>query len=254
MTGHAIYPSLNGRTVLITGGGSGIGADIVRGFARQGAKVGFLDIQEEPSRALVAEVEAAGGTVAFAACDLRDIEAMRTAIGALRERLGPFAILINNAAHDERHDFLSVTPDYFDDRIAVNLKHFYFAAQAVIPDMKAQGAGSIVNIGSNSWLVGAANLSAYGTAKAASLGFTRMLAREFGPDNIRVNTVIPGWIMTQRQIDLWLTPEGEKQLMESQCLKRRLIGEDIAKAVLFVASDEASGMTNQSLIVDGGWH
>jgi NAD(P)-dependent dehydrogenase (short-subunit alcohol dehydrogenase family) len=250
---RANYPSLAGRTVFITGGGGGIGAATVSAFAAQGAKVGFCDIQPGPSRALAAEITARGQSVHFEECDLRDIEALRKAMAAVRAKFGPVTVLVNNAAHDDRHDFLKVTPEYWDDRIAVNLKHAYFAAQAAIPDMRAAGGGAIVNFGSVSWMSGSADLSAYATAKSAAHGLTRVLAREFGPDNIRVNCIVPGWIMTQRQIEKWLTPEGEKLIEERQCLKRKLVPDDIARTVLFLASDEAGGITNQSLIVDGGW-
>jgi NAD(P)-dependent dehydrogenase (short-subunit alcohol dehydrogenase family) len=248
-----VLSDLSGKSVIVTGGGSGIGAEIVRRFAEQKAKVGFVDIQAEASRDLAAELNGQGGIVAFEHCDIRDIAALRSAIASLRNTLGPITILCNNAAHDERHDTMSVTSEQFDEKIAVNLKHAYFASQAVIPDMKAAGGGTIINFGSISWMIGSENLSVYATAKSAAHGLTRVLAREFGADNIRVNCVVPGWIMTQRQIDKWLTPEGERQILERQCLKRKLVPDDIAKAVLFLASDLSSGMTNQTLVIDGGW-
>jgi NAD(P)-dependent dehydrogenase (short-subunit alcohol dehydrogenase family) len=207
-------------------------------------------VAEAPSQALAAEL---GANVAFAKCDLRDIAALKAAMKDLRAKFGPIAVLVNNAANDERHKFLDVTPDYFDDRVAVNLKPAYFAAQDAIPDMRAAGGGAIVNLGSVSWMSGSADLSAYATLKSAAYGLTRVLAREFGADNIRVNCVIPGWIMTQRQIEKWLTPEGEREIMARQCLKRKLQPVEIAKTVLFLASDAASAITNQQLIVDGGW-
>lgn len=166
--------------------------------------------------------------------------------------LGPITILVNNAAHDQRHNVHEVTPEFFDERIAVNLKHQFFCAQAVYPDMKAAKNGSIVNFGSSAWMVGDLNLTVYSTAKAGVLGLTRSLAREFGPDNIRVNCVVPGWIMTQRQIELWLTPEGEANLMRAQCIKRKLYPDDVAKLVMFLAADDSSGCTNQSYVIDGG--
>lgn len=248
MSAH--YSDLAGKHVFITGGGSGIGADTVRAFAAQNAKVSFVDVAQAPSQALAAEL---GANVAFAKCDLRDIAALKAAMKDLRAKFGPIAVLVNNAANDERHKFLDVTPDYFDDRVAVNLKPAYFAAQDAIPDMRAAGGGAIVNLGSVSWMSGSADLSAYATLKSAAYGLTRVLAREFGADNIRVNCVIPGWIMTQRQIEKWLTPEGEREIMERQCLKRKLQPVEIAKTVLFLASDAASAITNQQLIVDGGW-
>ena len=249
----AIHPDLRDRVVLITGGGQGIGAATVRRFAEQGSKVGFVDIAAQASRALVEDLVGAGGTVHFEEADVTDIDALKGAIDRIRRRLGPITVLINNAAHDQRHKFFDVTPDYFDDRVAVNLKHAYFAAQAVIPDMIAAGGGAIVNFGSVSWMMGSEDLSVYATLKSAAYGLTRVLAREFGKDNIRVNCVLPGWIMTQRQVELWLTPEGEETLFRSQALKRKLTPDDLAKTVLFLASDESSGMTSQQIIVDGGW-
>jgi NAD(P)-dependent dehydrogenase (short-subunit alcohol dehydrogenase family) len=249
----AIYPSLKGRGVLITGGGSGIGAALVRHFAGQGSRVGFIDIKEQDSRALASELSAGGGDVHFAHADLTDIPATRAAIAALRERIGPITILLNNAAHDERHAIETVTPEYWDNRMAVNLRHQFFCAQAVIPDMKGAGGGSIVNFGSVSWMVGQGGMPAYTAAKSAVLGLTRGLARDLGPFNIRVNSIAPGWIMTERQLSLWLTPEGEAELMQRQCLKRKLYPDDIAKVALFMASDEAGAITNQSYVVDGGW-
>jgi NAD(P)-dependent dehydrogenase (short-subunit alcohol dehydrogenase family) len=249
----ATYPSLQNRTVFVSGGGSGIGAAIVRAFCGTGARVGFVDIAEAPSRALVDELTKAGGTVRYENADVTDTAALTAAIGRIRDALGPITVLVNNAAHDQRHDFFAVTPAYFDERIAVNLKHAFFAAQAIVPDMQAAGGGAIVNIGSASYLMGSDDLTVYGAAKSAAIGLTRMLARQFGKDGIRVNCIVPGWIMTQRQLDLWVTPDGERQIAERQCLKRKLVPDDIARPVLFLASDEAGGMTNQSIIVDGGW-
>lgn len=247
----ATYPSLNDRTVLVTGGASGIGEAIVRGFVRQGSRVGFLDVDVPAAEKLLAELPAE--RVAFEACDLRDVDALRNAVGAIRSRLGPITVLVNNAARDDRHDMDSVTSDYWDDRIATNLKHQFFAAQAVAPDMRTAGHGAIVNMGSVSWMIGQGGMPCYTTAKSAVQGLTRSLARDLGPHNIRVNAVVPGWIMTQRQLDLWLTPETEAELMTRQCLKRKLVPDDVARVVLFFASDEAGACTNQSYIVDGGW-
>ncbi len=252
MSTGAIYPSLRDRTVVVTGGGSGIGESIVRHFVAQGAKVGFLDINREASEALVAEL-APQGTVRFEHCDLRDIAALRASIANIRAAYGPVTILVNNAAHDERHKLEDVTPEYWDDRIHVNLRHQFFAAQAVAEDMKAAGRGAIVNLGSISWMIGMGGMAGYTASKSAVLGLTRSLARDLGPFNIRVCSVLPGWVMTQRQIDLWLTPEAEATIMASQCLKRKLYPEDIARPVLFFASDEAGACTNQSYVVDGGW-
>jgi len=252
-TSGAIYPDLENQSVLVTGGGSGIGEAIVRAFARQKSKVGFIDINAEASRKLMTELGGGGSALHFEHCDLADIAALRASVGRIREVHGPISVLVNNAAHDERHKTEEVTPEYWDGRIAVNLRHQFFAAQAVLPDMKANGGGSIVNFGSVSWMVGQGGMAAYTAAKSAVLGLTRSLARDFGPFNIRVNAVAPGWIMTRRQLDLWLTPEGEKELMARQCLKRKLYPPDIAKFVIFLASEEAGACTNQQYVVDGGW-
>jgi NAD(P)-dependent dehydrogenase (short-subunit alcohol dehydrogenase family) len=249
----AIYPDLEGKVVLITGGGSGIGEAITRHFARQRARVGFIDINAEASAKVVRELEAQGTPVVFVRADLTDIAALREAVSAVRAKLGPIDVLVNNAAHDERHATPDVTEEYWDGRIAVNLKHQFFAAQAVLPDMKARNAGVIINFGSTSWMVGQGGMAAYTAAKSAVLGLTRSLARDYGPYNIRVNAIAPGWIMTQRQMDLWLTPEAEKELFQRQCLKRKLYPDDIAKFTVFMASDESSGCTNQQYVVDGGW-
>ncbi len=253
MAQGAIYPDLEGKVVIVTGGGSGIGESIVHHFARQKAKVGFLDINETASRSVVAAMEEAGTPVAFRSCDLTDIPALREAIAGLRKDLGPVAVLVNNAAHDERHKMEDVTEAYWDQRIAVNIKHQFFCAQAVIEDMKAARAGSIINFGSTSWMAGQGGMAAYTAAKSGVIGLTRSLARDFGPYNVRCNAIAPGWIMTQRQIDLWLTPEGEVELMNRQCLKRKLVPADIAKFTVFLASDEAGACTNQHYVVDGGW-
>jgi NAD(P)-dependent dehydrogenase (short-subunit alcohol dehydrogenase family) len=246
----ATYPDLAGKTVLITGGASGIGEAIVRRFAAQGSRVGFLDINDAAGEALAAEL---GGDVRYVHADLTDIPALRTGVAAVRDAFGPITILVNNAAHDERHRTEDVTPEYWDNRVAVNLRHQFFTAQAVLPDMQAAGGGSIVNFGSTSWMVGQGGMAAYTACKSAVLGLTRSLARDYGADNIRVNAIAPGWIMTQRQKDLWLTPEGEKELMVRQCLKRGLQPDEIARVTLFLASEEASACTNQHYVVDGGW-
>jgi len=254
LSDHAIYPSLKGRSVLITGGGSGIGAATVMAFARQGAKVAFIDFDAEAAGSTVAGVEKAGHPrPLFLDCDLRDIEALRAAVAEAADAHGDITVLVNNAARDDRHPFHEVTPEYWDDRMAMNLKHQFFAAQAVHPMMKRQGGGSIINMGSTSWMAGQGGMAGYTSAKSAVLGLTRSLARDMGPDNIRVNSIAPGWIMTERQQKLWLTPEGEKDLMARQCLKRKLVPEDIARVILFFASDESGCMTNQSYIADGGW-
>jgi NAD(P)-dependent dehydrogenase (short-subunit alcohol dehydrogenase family) len=248
----AIYPSLKERTVLVTGGGSGIGEAVVRQFVGQGAGVGLIDVNVEASKQLLASLPAPA-SVHFEHADLRDIGALRRAVAGVREALGPITILVNNAARDDRHAIEDVTPEFWDERIAVNLKHQFFAAQAVSPDMTKAGGGSIVNMGSVSWVIGQGNMPCYTTAKSAVQGLTRALARDLGPNNIRVNSILPGWIMTQRQQDLWLTAEGEAELMLRQCLKRKLMPDEIARAVLFFAADDSSACTNQNYIVDGGW-
>ena len=254
MANGAVYPSLKDRVVLVTGGAGGIGESIVEHFCRQHARVGFLDYDRPGAEALVARMAAAGlPAPAFEHCDLRDIEALRRAIAAIRDRLGPIAVLVNNAAHDERHDIDSVTPEYWDDRMAVNLRHQFFAAQAVWKDMAGAGGGAVVNLGSVTWMVGQGGMPGYSAAKSAVVGLTRSLARDLGPHNIRVNSVLPGWIMTKRQVEKWLTPEGEADLMRNQCLKRKLVPDDVARVVVFFASDEASACTNQNYVVDGGW-
>jgi len=250
----ASYPSLEARVAFVTGGGSGIGASIVEHLCAQRAQVAFVDIDGASSEKLVKTIADRGHPApTFIPCDLRDIPALRSAVADVQSRLGAIRVLVNNAAHDERHAIERVTPEYWDDRFAVNLRHQFFAAQAVAPAMAAAGGGSIVNFGSTSWLAGQGGMPAYLSAKAAVAGLTRGLARDFGPMNIRVNCIVPGWIMTERQIKLWLTPEGEQDLMRRQCLKRKLYPEDIARVVLFFASDDSSACTSQSYIVDGGW-
>jgi NAD(P)-dependent dehydrogenase (short-subunit alcohol dehydrogenase family) len=249
----ATYSDLKNKVVLVSGGGSGIGEAIVRSFAEQGCKVAFIDIATGPSVKLAGELSERGLSVRFEQADLTDISALRSAIAQIRESLGPVEILINNAAHDERHPTPDVTPEYWDDRFAVNLKHQFFAAQAVLPEMQAANAGVIINFGSFSWMIGQGGMAAYTAAKSAILGLTRSLARDYGQYNIRVNAIAPGWIMTQRQLEKWLTPEAERDLMQRQCLKRKLMPEEIARFTVFLASDEASACTNQHYVVDGGW-
>jgi D-xylose 1-dehydrogenase len=248
----AIYPSLKDRTVLVTGGGSGIGEAIVRQFVGQGSRVGFIDIDVKASKQLLTSLPT-HASVHFEHADLRDIGALRRAIAGVREAFGPITILVNNAARDDRHTIEEVTPEFWDERIAVNLKHQFFSAQAVAPDMIQAGGGSIVNIGSVSWVIGQGNMPCYTTAKSAVQGLTRALARDLGPNNVRVNSILPGWIMTERQQELWLTPEGEAELMQRQCLKRKLMPDELARVVLFFAADDSGACTNQNYIVDGGW-
>lgn len=248
----AIYPSLKGRTVLVSGGASGIGASIVAHFARQGSRVGFLDIQDGGK--LVAELVTEGlPAPAFQRCDLTDIAATRTAIAAITAELGGIDVLVNNAAHDERHDWRDVTPEFWDNRQAVNLRHQFFAIQAVAPAMQAAKRGSIINFGSISWHLKMGGMPAYTSAKAAVEGLTRSFARDLGPDGIRVNCIIPGWIITERQKQFWLTPEAEHATLEAQCLKEMLYPPDIARMVLWLAADDSRMCTGQNWVVDGGW-
>jgi D-xylose 1-dehydrogenase len=250
----ARYPSLEGKTVLITGGGSGIGESLVEHFCRQAARVTFVDIAEEPSRKLVERIAAAGHCAPdFIPCDLRDIDTLRSAVAETGRKHGAIRVLVNNAGNDDRHRTEDVSVAYWDDRMQVNLRHQFFAAQAVRPQMRDAGGGSIVNFGSITWLVGDPDCPAYVTAKAAITGLTRALARELGPEKIRVNCVLPGWIMTDRQVKLWLRPDGERQIDERQCLRDRLYPPDIARMVLFLAADDSRMCTSQNFIVDGGW-
>ena len=251
MSNEAVYPSLNNKVVVVTGGGSGIGESITRSFIKQGAKVAFLDFNEKDSIKLIKDLNT--DNLHFEFCDLRDIEQLKNSIKKISSKFGPIQILVNNAARDDRHSLQSVTSEYFDERIATNLKHQLFASQAVVSDMEKNGGGAIINMGSTSWMIGQGGMPCYTTAKSAIQGLTRGLARDLGPKNIRVNCVVPGWIMTERQVDMWLTPESEKELMDRQCIKRKLFPKDIARFVLFMASDEASACSNQSFVVDGGW-
>src|SRR5215475_10423011 len=248
----AINSDLAGKVVLITGGASGIGEAIVRRFAQQKSIVVFFDIKAEDGTRLARELSGEGLSTHFQKVDLTDIAALRAGIADARKAHGPINVLVNNAAHDERHSTEEMTPEYWDDRIAVNLKHSFFAAQAVLPDMKAAKAGAIINFSSISWMAAQGGMAAYTASKSGMLGLTRSLARDYGPYNIRVNAIAPGWIMTQRQIDKWLTPEGVDELMCRQCLKRKLDGWDIAKVAVFLASDEAAAITGQHYVVDGG--
>ena len=244
---------LAGKVVLVTGGASSIGEAIVRRFAEQKSVVVFFDIKVDEGQRLVRELSAEGLSAHFLNVDLTDIAALRAGISDARKAHGPINVLVNNAAHDERHRTEEMTPEYWDDRVAVNLKHCFFAAQAVLPDMKAAQAGAIINFSSISWIAGQGGMAAYTASKSGMLGLTRSLARDYGSYNIRVNAVAPGWIMTERQIEKWLTPEGEAELMRRQCLKRKLVPDEIAKFVVFLASDEASACTSQHYVVDGGW-
>ncbi|HME23814.1 MAG TPA: SDR family oxidoreductase [Acetobacteraceae bacterium] len=249
----AIYPSLRDRVVFITGGASGIGAEHVTQFAAQGAKVAFVDIADDAAQALLGRIEAARHPVPlYRHCDLKDVAALQATLAEVAQRLGPITVLVNNAANDQRHKFEDVTVEYWDERLATNLRHQFFAIQAVAPMMRAAGGGSIVNFGSVSWHALQGGMPAYTTAKAAVEGLTRGMARDLGSDGIRVNTVIPGWIMTERQITLWLTPEAEANLMQMQCLKQKLVPADVTRMVLWLASDDSRMCTAQLWVVDAG--
>jgi NAD(P)-dependent dehydrogenase (short-subunit alcohol dehydrogenase family) len=249
----AQYPEFRDRSVVVTGGGSGIGAAIVEGFARQGAKVTFIDIAEEESHALVDRLSRDSlHPVRFHHADLRDVAAIRATIEAIIAHSGPIGVLVNNAARDDRHDFDQVTPEYWDNNQATNLRHVFFAAQAVAPSMREAGGGAIINMSSIAFMLNMPDFPAYTTAKAAIIGLTKSLAGKLGPDNIRVNCVLPGMIVTERQMKLWLTEEGIAGMIERQCIKRVLQADAIVGPCLFLASDGASAVTAQSLIVDGG--
>jgi NAD(P)-dependent dehydrogenase (short-subunit alcohol dehydrogenase family) len=247
---RARYPDLAGRGVFISGGATGIGAAFVAAFAAQGSRVTFVDVADASAQALVERL--GPERLRYAHCDVRDIAALQFAVAAAESTFGPLRVLINNAARDDRHALADVTPDYWDEGLAVNLRHHFFAAQAVAPGMMRAGGGSIINLGSVSWMRGIAGFAAYSTSKAAINGLTRTLARELGVHNIRVNSIVPGAIVTERQKALWLTPEKEQAFLDAQCLKFRLSEEDVARTALFLASDEARGITGQNLIVDAG--
>ncbi len=243
----AKYPSLEGKVIVVTGGASGIGAEIVRAFAGQGARVGFIDLDVARGAALAQEIGAA-----FEACDLRDIVALKRAFAALAAKIGPAAVLVNNAARDDRHDWREVTPEYFDERLAANIRHMFFAIQAVAPAMIEAGGGAIINLGSDSWWRATGGFPAYATAKAAVHGMTRSFARDLGPHRIRVNTLVPGWTMTERQKTLWLTPEKLAAQLAAQCLPDPIEPVYIARMALFLASDDAAMCTAQNFFVEAG--
>ena len=248
----AVYPSLEHAVVFITGGASGIGAEIVRAFAAQGSRIGFVDIDAERGRALADEVRGQNAEIRFEACDLRDVAALQRAFAALEQALGAAAVLVNNAARDDRHAWQEVTPDYYDERIAANLRHMFFAIQAVAPGMIAAGKGSIINFGSNSWWEAAGGMPVYTSAKAAVHGMTRAFARDLGPHRIRVNTVVPGWVMTERQKQLWATPEALERHRRKQCLPDLIEPVYLARMVLFLASDDAAMCTANNYMVEAG--
>lgn len=244
-----LYPSLKGRIVLVTGGASGIGAAIVRGFAAQGAQVGILDYDADAAARLVADLD---GQCDWELCDLRDIGALQGAVTALTDRLGLATVLVNNAARDDRHSWQEVTPEYWDERMANNLRHMFFAIQATAPGMAEAGGGSVINLGSTSWIEGMGGMPAYTTAKAGVHGLTRGMARDLGAQRIRVNTVLPGWIMTERQLDLWASPAALKARKEQQCLPDLIDPDYVVRMILFLASDDAAMCTSGFYMVDGG--
>lgn len=249
----AIYPSLKGRTAFITGGGSGIGASLVEAFCQQGAQVCFVDVLAKEALALCDNIE--GETDArpmFIECDLRDITALQAAIESTRQTLGNISILINNAADDSRINVDDVTPESWDDQMAVNLRPAFFAAQAVHQQMRELGYGSIINFGSVCWAMKQGQMQAYAASKAAMVGLTRSLAKDLGADGIRVNTLVPGWVMTDRQLRSYVDKETEQWVAQSQCIKQRLLPEHVAELALFLASDNSRMITAQDFVVDGG--
>ncbi len=248
----ATYPSLNQATVFITGAASGIGEETLRAFAAQGAKLGFIDMDKERSQLITEELRQRGTTIAFEHCDLRDIEALKRAFTSLEKTLGPATVLVNNAARDDRHSWEDVTADYYDERIATNLRHMFFAIQAVAPGMIAAGKGSIINLGSNSWWEASGGMPVYTSAKAAVHGMTRSFARDLGKHRIRVNTVVPGWVMTERQKDLWATPEALERHRENQCLPDLIEPVYLARMILFLAADDSAMCTANNYMVEAG--
>ena len=248
------YFDLEKKRVFITGGGSGIGASLVEHFCEQHAEVYFIDINEEASNKLILECKNKKLTIPnFIKCDLLNIKELQNVISKIITEKGPIEILINNAANDERHNIDDVTEEYWNERMNINLRHYFFTVQSVKQAMIKNKSGVIVNIGSASWMIGQGGMAAYTAAKSGVVGLTRSFARDLGEYNIRVNSVVPGWTITERQLEKWLTPESEADMMKKQCIKRRLMPSDIAKAVLFFASDQSSGCTNQSYVVDNGW-
>lgn len=250
---YATYPSLKNRPVVISGGATGIGAALVRAFAEQGARVGFVDIARAEGEALASNLNSAGLTARFTHCDVTDIPAYQAAIAGFAEAHGPALALVNNAAHDERHDWQDVTSEEWDHRQAVNLKHAFFAIQAVAPGMIAAGQGAIINFGSVSWMVMSPRIPVYLTAKAAAKGLTRGMARELGKQGIRVNTLTPGQVMTEKQRRLVVDEEFERNLDRVQALADRIMPEDIARMALFLAADDSRMISGQDFLVDAGW-
>jgi D-xylose 1-dehydrogenase len=247
------YASLKERVVFVSGGSSGIGAELVRAFAEQGARVAFCGTRPDGGRALIDEIVAAGRAAPwYGACDVRDVPAYQALLARVAAECGPVRVLVNNAGRDDRHRMEEVTSEFWDDRLALNLKHYFFAIQAVAPGMEKAGGGSVINMGSVSWMRGRPNLAGYTTAKAGILGLTRTLARELGPRHIRVNALVPGAIVTERQTTLHRDPAADKEFLDAQCLKIRLDPGHVARATLFLAADDSDGMTGQHVLVDAG--
>jgi D-xylose 1-dehydrogenase len=250
---YARYPSLEDRTVLITGGATGIGASFVEHFAAQGSRVAFFDIDASAGEALADELGDSRYKPLFLPCDLTDLDALRKAVADVKATLGPIEVLVNNAANDKRHKIEEVTPAFFDAAIAVNIRHQFFVAQAVMDDMKVAGRGSIINLGSISWMLKQGGFPVYTMSKSAVQGLTRGLARDLGHFNIRVNTLVPGWVMTEKQKRLWLDDAGRRAIKDGQCIDAELMPADLARMALFLAADDSSMITAQDLVVDGGW-
>ena len=249
----ATYPSLRDRVVLVTGGASGIGEAIVAEFARQGARVCFFDVQDEAASALTARLASSRNAPAYCSCDLTDIAAVQDSVKRVLDRFGTVDVLVNNAGNDTRHKISDVTPELWDYTIAVNLKHQFFVAQAVIPCMQQAQRGSIINMSSIGWVIPSINQAVYVTAKAGIIGMTRTLAHELGSSNIRVNSIMPGAVLTERQQRLWLTEAYKAEVLSQQALKRMILPKEVARLALFLAADDSSAITNQSYIIDGGW-
>jgi NAD(P)-dependent dehydrogenase (short-subunit alcohol dehydrogenase family) len=251
---YARYPSLKNKMVLVTGGATGIGEAFVRQFACQGSRVAFFDFQDEPGRALAEELAKEGcPRPEYLHCDLTDMAALQAAVAQVLARHPAVDVLVNNAANDQRHKTEEVTPEYWEQCMAVNLRPQFFMIQAVVPGMKAAGRGSIINMSSISWMIPSTGLPVYIAAKAAIVGMTRTLARELGPSGIRVNAISPGAIVTEKQKRLVYTPEYKAQIMASQALKRDILPDDVARLALFLASEDSSAITNQNYVIDGGW-
>lgn len=253
MNHPARYPSLEGKRVFVTGGGTGIGEAIVTALAEQGAVVAFVDIADAPSEALCARLAGAAHPPVYRHCDITDIPALQQTMAQLALELGDFEVLVNNAANDQRHDIATVSLDYWNERIAINQRPMFFTAQAVLPGMQKNGGGSIINFSSMSWHAKGAGYPVYATTKAAVVGLTRSLARDLGPFNIRVNTVTPGWVMTQRQVDLWVDDAAKVEIAKAQCLPGALLPQHVAAMVLFLAADDSVMCTAQDFVVDAGW-